>query len=122
MNVHIFLCHYQQMEQKKRKRSKNETTEEEDNGLNVYYSFIHKHGWKPPHSDIERDVKRWNSEDMFLHPIPDHTVCVIMPPETTTEEALRDFSTTNEFDIQERIIHVTNMYSCFLPDFLLFSV
>ena len=109
------------MEQKKRKRSNNEKTEE-DNGLSIYYTFINKHGWKPPHSDIERNVKRWNSEDMFLHPIPDHDVCVIMPPETSTEEALRDFCMTNDFDRQEHIIHVINMHSCFLPDFLLLPV
>ena len=74
------------------------------------------------HSLINMDVKRWNSEEMFLYPIPDHEVCVIMPPETSTEEALRDFCMTNDFDIQEHIIHVTNMHSCFLPDFLLLPV
>ena len=49
-------------------------------------------------------------------------VTIIMPPETSTEEALRDFCMTNDFDRQEHIIHVINMHSCFLPDFLLLPV
>ena len=82
----------------------------EDNNMGKYYSIIQKQGWRPLHLDVERDVKRWNCENQCKNRLPDHHVYVIMPPETTTEEALLIFSSFNELNIQERLIQLLNMY------------
>ena len=77
--------------------------EEEDIGMEVYYSHIDKKNWRPLHLDIKKDVRRSNCENLLKIPYDDTKTAVIFPEEDCSD-ALLNYEETNPADIIERLV------------------
>ena len=85
--------------------------EEEDIGMEVYYSHIDKKNWRPLHLDIKKDVRRSNCENLLKIPYDDTKTAVIFPEEDCSD-ALLNYEETNPADIIERLVVWCNTQLC----------
>ena len=76
--------------------------------MEQYYDTVVRNHWKPLHTDIERDIKRWNCETLVNAKKDDSKTVVRMPAEKYYDTALKEFEETNRFDIIERLVVISN--------------
>ena len=76
--------------------------------MEQYYDTVARNHWKPLHTDIERDIKRWNCETLVNAKKDDSKTVVRMPAEKYYDTALKEFEETNRFDIIERLVVISN--------------
>ena len=80
----------------------------DDDKMEQYYDTVARNHWKPLHTDIERDIKRWNCETLVNAKKDDSKTVVRMPAEKYYDTALKEFEETNRFDIIERLVVISN--------------
>ena len=108
--------HVQKRPKLKRRQNEDNKTDDDktdddkmdDDKMEQYYDTVARNHWKPLHTDIERDIKRWNCETLVNAKKDDSKTVVRMPAEKYYDTALKEFEETNRFDIIERLVVISN--------------
>ena len=103
--------HIQKRPKLKRRQNKDNKMDDDkmdDDKMEQYYDTVARNHWKPLHTDIERDIKRWNCETLVNAKKDDSKTVVRMPAEKYYDTALKEFEETNRFDIIERLVVISN--------------
>ena len=103
--------HVQKRPKLKRRQNEDNKMDDDkmdDDKMEQYYDTVARNHWKPLHTDIERDIKRWNCETLVNAKKDDSKTVVRMPAEKYYDTALKEFEETNRFDIIERLVVISN--------------
>ena len=118
-SIHSFITvlimeevrHVQKRPKLKRRQNEDNKMDDDkmdDDKMEQYYDTVARNHWKPLHTDIERDIKRWNCETLVNAKKDDSKTVVRMPAENYYDTALKEFEETNRFDIIERLVVISN--------------
>ena len=118
-SIHSFITvlimeevrHVQKRPKLKRRQNEDNKMDDDkmdDDKMEQYYDTVARNHWKPLHTDIERDIKRWNCETLVNAKKDDSKTVVRMPAEKYYDTALKEFEETNRFDIIERLVVISN--------------